>query len=213
MTSFAMSKRGERAMLTVYMVCAGVGSALLLLQFALTLFGIGGEDADAGHVDADFHGDIDGDFHADGHAGAHDAHDSSWFFGMLSFRTLVAAIAFFGLAGMAGTKAGMSPYISFVAAVAAGSAALFVVAWIMRTMYGLDSEGTVHIESAMGQVASVYLPIPANKSGAGKVTVKIQDRTMEYQAITSEDALSTGARVVVTGIVGSDTLEVEPTKE
>ncbi|MDQ1257963.1 MAG: hypothetical protein QG656_2571, partial [Candidatus Hydrogenedentes bacterium] len=46
-------------------------------------------------------------------------------------------------------------------------------------------------------------------SGAGKVTIEIQGRTMEYLAVTPGDALDTGVEVVVTRVVGSDKLEVE----
>ena len=57
---------------------------------------------------------------------------------------------------------------------------------------------------------TVYLRIPAHRAGSGKVTVELRDRTMEYEAITSDDELLTGAKVVVTGVVGPDTVEVEP---
>jgi hypothetical protein len=33
---------------------------------------------------------------------------------------------------------------------------------------------------------------------------------MEYLAVTTGDAIPTGATIVVTGVVGADTVEVEP---
>ena len=37
---------------------------------------------------------------------------------------------------------------------------------------------------------------------------------MEYPAVTAtEEKLATGAKVVVIGVIGSDTLEVEPLRE
>jgi len=80
-------------------------------------------------------------------------------------------------------------------------------------LYSLNAEGNVHIERAVGLPASVYLRIPGKRSGTGKVTVKLQDRTMEYLAMTEGGALPTGAPVMVVGVIGPDTLEVAPAPE
>ena len=52
----------------------------------------------------------------------------------------------------------------------------------------------------MGTRGTVYLPVPASKSGVGKVHVSLQNRTMEYKAITSQQQLPTGAKIVVVGV-------------
>lgn len=95
-------------------------------------------------------------------------HFSGWFFGVLSFKSLVAAIAFFGLGGRAALAAGLSPYFAFVAATASGVAAMVMVAWMMRMLFRLHSEGNVRIEHCIGQVGTVYLSIPGQRSGAGR---------------------------------------------
>lgn len=194
-------------MATFYLICAIVGGVILLCQFLLTLIGIAdGHDVDAGHGPTfDAHHDI-------GHHDADADHASSLFFSMLSFRALIAAVAFFGLGGLASMSSGLSGYTSLVGGAAAGSAAMLVVAWLMRTLYSLRAEGTVRIELAVGCTAVVYLMIPGHKTGAGKVTVQMQNRTMEYEAMTVGDALPTGAVVEVIGVLGPDTLEVAPVK-
>ncbi len=209
------------SMVTLYTVLAAAGGTVLVCQFLLTLIGLGGEDADAGGDHGDFagdHGDFGGDHVDVGHDHIADHHVDmdhadqfgSWFFAMLSVKSIVAAVAFFGLGGLIGTSAGLSQYLAFVAALAAGAVAMFIVAWLMNMLHKLSSEGNVRIESAVGETATVYLGIPPNREGAGKVTVKIQDRTMEYQAVTmKERELRSGERVTVVGIVSSDTLEVE----
>ena len=86
---------------------------------------------------------------------------------------------------------------------------LAVVAWVMQSLAKLQSDGSVRIERALGAPATVYLTIPAQNSGAGKVHVKVQNRLMEYQAITSQhQELPTGANVVVVAVVSPSTLEV-----
>jgi hypothetical protein len=198
-------------MATLFLVCAVIGVTVMLCQFALTLLGITDVDdfdvphvhADADVAAADGHGDASHDQHG------HD-HGSHWLFGVISFRTVIAALAFFGLAGKAAQSAGLRPdWAPLVIALAAGFAAMYAVHWIMRTLFRMKSEGTARIEYSVGKAGNVYLRIPANRTGSGKITLNLQNRTMEYQAVTSGEALPTGANIVVVGVVGPDTVEVQ----
>lgn len=203
-------------MATVYLGCAIVGVVLLLCQFVMTLTGLGGDELSGG--DHDFGGgdhDFGGGDHDMGGAD-HDVADGEHhvsFFSVLSFRSLVAAVAFFGLGGMAADESGLPAYATFVVGLGAGLAALFIVAWLMHLLYGLHDEGNVRIQSAVGTAGTVYLSIPGHREGAGKVTVKVQHRTMEYTAFTDGDPLPTGTPVEVTGLAGSSALEVERLKD
>jgi hypothetical protein len=80
----------------------------------------------------------------------------------------------------------------------------------MNSLHKLKADGTIHIERAVGTTGTVYLRIPGQKAGTGKVTLKLQNRTVEYQAITAHDELPTGAKIVVLGVVSPDTVEVGP---
>ncbi len=212
-------------MTTVFIICAAVGGTVLVLQFIMALVGLGGHGFDIDtsvDVPHDFGGDFHlGDMHGgdigevhggdihDGDTAAHAAHGSTWFFGILSFRTVVAALAFFGLSGLAAESAEYSrPTVLFVA-LAAGAAALFAVYWMMRLLNTLKSEGTVRIQRSVGEHGNVYLRVPANRAGCGKIQFSLQNRTMEYLAVTAGPELPTGAKVVVTGIVNPTTLEVQ----
>lgn len=189
---------------TVFLACAIVGGTLMVTQFVLSLFG------SADHHDVDGHEFHVGGSH-DGHDGSVDDTESSWFAGVLSFRAIVAALTIFGLAGMAGRSAWRDePVLSLVVASAAGIATLFLVAGLMRALFNLRSEGTVHIERAIGKTGTVYLTIPGKRTGAGKVTLTLQNRTVEYQAVTNDQELPTGTAVMVIGVVNSDTIEVVP---
>src|SRR5690348_8804654 len=85
---------------TVYITCAVIGGTVLLCQLLMSLLGLGGDHDIGGHDFHDFHA---GDVHASGHDVAHSAYDhaSSRFLSLLSFRAIVAALTFFGLAGLA----------------------------------------------------------------------------------------------------------------
>ena len=200
---------------TIYLTCAVVGGTLFVCQFVMSLLGAAGEgldldvDADAGHgADADFTPD------ADQHQFADDIDTkiggSSWFFGVLSFRTVVAALTFFGLSGLAAGAGEMTPTATMTVAVVVALASMYMVHWMMVGLSRLKAEGTVHIKNAVGKTGTVYLRIPGQNAGAGKVTLSLQNRTVEYQATTANDEIPTGAKVVVTKIIGSDTIEVAP---
>jgi hypothetical protein len=128
---------------------------------------------------------------------------------VLSLRTIVAALAFFGLSGRAAEAADCPPFTAFLIAVAAGLGAMYTVYFMLRGMRSLRAEGTARIHRAVGQQATVYLHVPARQEGAGKIQINLQNRTMEYLATTPGDAIPTGATVVVTKILGSDTVEVQ----
>ena len=209
-------------MTAVFIVCAAIGGTVLVIQFVLALIGLGGDafdidvSGDVGHdFSGDFHGDVDGDFQGETHPLDHldipdgDHVSSTWLFGIISLRTVVAALAFFGLAGLWAESTGASAPSVLLVAVAAGAAAMMGVYWMMRGMRKLQADGSVRIQRSVGRHGNVYLRIPGNRSGSGKIQFNLQNRTMEYSAITSGPELPTGAKVVVVGVVNPTTLEVQ----
>ena len=89
------------------------------------------------------------------------------------------------------------------------AAAMFAVYWMMRGLQSLQAEGTVRILGSVGQHGNVYLRVPANRSGSGKIQFNLQNRTMEYLAVTAGPELPTGTKVVVVAVVDPTTLEVQ----
>ncbi len=184
---------------TVFLVCAIVGGTLLVGQMLLSFLGFGEHHGDMGHDVVDAHHDV-----------GHD-HDGAWFVGLLTFRAIVAALMFFGLVGLASnSRFPEEPMAPLGLALGGGFAAMFIVSWMMRQLHRLRAEGTVRIDRAVGANGTVYLRIPGQRSGVGKVSLNLQNRTVEYQAVTSHDELPTGAKIRVVGVVSSDTLEVVP---
>lgn len=195
---------------TFYIACAAVGGTLLVCQFVMGLVGLGGDHEFGGGHDLSADHEIG---HADGHADHGHEGAQAWFVGVLTFRTLAAAVTFFGLGGwLAMRQEPFSGPQSLLFALVAGGAALFAVAWLMRSLSRLQAEGNVRIERSVGKTGTVYLPVPGKKAGVGKVQLNVQNRTVEYQAVTSQEPLPTGAKVVVVGVVSSDTVEVAPSE-
>jgi len=177
-------------MTKVYLACAIAGGTVLIGQTGLNIFGLG--DADA---------DIDPDVDVDALDGA----DSLNF---LSVRALAGFLTFFGLIGAGGTASHWHAGLSLGAAFAAGSSVMLFIALIMRWFRRQHSEGNLQPQNAVGKTARVYLRVPPGKSGKGKITVSIQGRSMEFEAVTSGGELVTGSPCRVVSMITEDTFEV-----
>ena len=174
---------------TAFLACAALGGTILIGQILLGLVGFG--------VDVDADTDADAGDHGDA------------FLGLLSVRTVSAALLFFGLGGRTALYYGLEEPAALGIAVLAGAGSLYAVAMIMKSLAGLKADGTTRVERAVGLAATVYLRIPGARAGQGKIHLMLQNRTVEYQAVTAGAELPTGAQVKVVAVVNSDTVEVE----
>lgn len=185
----------------VFLGCAIVAGSVFVLQFLLAVVGVGLEGAD---ITGDIPDDVPDDFTTD-------SHGSTAMFGVLSFKTLVSAFTFFGLTGLACRAAELNQPVSFTIALIAGLAAMYFVHWLMQLLMKLAQDGTVHINNAIGENGTVYIPIPASKSGVGKIQVRVQDQLVEFAAqTTSEEKLATGTPIQVVDVVSPTIVLVEP---
>jgi hypothetical protein len=175
----------------VYLICAVAGGTVLVLQTLLAALG--------GFAEVDHGGD-------DALETITDAHDA--FLKLLSFKTVVAFATFFGLTGLAADRAGWPATTTLGTAIAAGLLALWIVAWLMQALTRLQSRGNLDLQHAIGRPGRVYLTVPGQLAGPGKIQLQLQERTVETIAVTRGPELITGADVIVVGLRG-ETLEVE----
>lgn len=167
----------------------------MVIQFLMMILGFGDfNDVDAPDVDLDG-GDVDS---GDADVGSGSAISLARF---LSFRVIVAASAFFGVLGLWADSAKLHPMVSLAIALLGGWVAGAAVAFIMGFINKLQSSGNVKMESAVGKTATVYIPIPENKTNTGKIQLSIQGRIDEMEAMTPGPALPSGATVVIKEIV------------
>jgi hypothetical protein len=184
----------DSMMTTLYLLAAVVGGTVLVCQFVLTVLGFGVESIEVDGPDVDHPGD---------------AHHGHWLFGVLSFRTVTAFTAFFGLGGLAANANELGEIQTLGLALLAGSGAFYGVAWLMRQLTRLDDEGTVSPEDAIDRTATVYLRIPPG--GQGKVLVTVGQQVLELSARSSVDReLRNGETVRITKLLGTDVVEVQP---
>jgi membrane protein implicated in regulation of membrane protease activity len=103
--------------------------------------------------------------------------------------------------------------VQLLLATAAGIGAMYGVHWLIRTIGRLGEDATLRVKNALGQEGTVYVPIAAARAQAGKIQLKVQNRLVEYEAVTAAaERLPTGAKVRVVGVTGN-VLEVEPVKK
>ena len=183
-------------LMAVYFICAVFGGTLVVLQLLLMLFGFGG-DAD---TESDFGDTAD-------HSSPTDI------FKVLSLRTIIAGIAFFGIGGLAGLTGGTSKAFSFFIAVVSGLVAIYAVYYLYVSAARLKEDGSLSEQTLVGSSGSVYVRIPSQKTGTGKVLICQQGRTVEYEAITAREELKTSTPVTVVGVVSSTTVEVVPRRD
>ncbi|MBQ8551343.1 MAG: hypothetical protein IJ428_00860 [Clostridia bacterium] len=179
--------------------CIGIPATLILIvQTVLLMFGIGdGEGADA---------DIDPDGFDVGEAAA--AGDDG--LTLFTVRGIVAMFCVGGWAGIVFVDLGLSNILSILLASVCGIAALVGIAYLMKAVLKLQSSGNIRLGSALGKVGEVYIPIPPNGEGRGKISITVQDRLIEVDAISeSTEPLKTGETVRVVSTNESGLVVVE----
>lgn len=169
---------------TLYIGCSVVGGAVLSLQMLLLFFG---GDAD---IDAD---------------GFEDSGDGM---NLLSIRSFASFLTLFGLFGWWGSVADWGPARTLASAGAAGLLMMVAVGWMLASLKGLQSVGNVDPRNAVGKTVRVYLRVPAEHSGKGKVTVSIQSRSLQFDAVTKGPELPTGSDARIVDMTTQDTFEV-----
>ena len=185
-------------------------TGVLLIQTIIMLIGIGMDS------DIDFDGDIDADVDAgDGLFGDGEIDSDIDPTGLNSLRvfTVRGIIAFFVVFGWSGfmlDRADISLWINIPVSAIAGFVMMYILAVMMKGIMKLRNDGNIDTKNALGTSGKVYLTIPPSRKGEGKVNVLLQGTYVELEAVTDEEeAIHTGAEIVVTGISGQTTLVVK----
>lgn len=163
---------------------------LFLVQNAMSLFG-GDHDGATGDVDEML-----------------DADDGIGF-QFFTIRNLFGFFTIFGWVGLACIHAGQSNMIVILISFIAGLAMMTLMATLFYYTGKLTYNGTLKLENAVTSLATVYLTVPASRTGIGKVNLKVQGAFRELDAVTDDgEELRTGALVTVTQVLNNQILLV-----
>ncbi len=190
----------------VSFVIATTATALMILFIILMLIGMEGADS--------FDGDIDVDIDFEDIGDAADAYNSEPMsaIGGLRVITIRGALAFFSIGGwvlyMLADQ--MHVALAFLIAIVSGVVAAFLLALAMRAALNLESSGNLDYRSAVGKNAVVYIRIPKDVTGKGKVILNHQGRMIEVDAISRDhEDLMSKTEVQIIGLEDETTLVVK----
>ena len=165
----------------VYWFIAIIASLFFVVQLVLSLIG--------SEVDTDL--DVDAEIDADTGIGFH----------FFTLKNLVAFFTIFGWVGLACIEKNYSNGFTILFSVLSGLAMMTVMAWLYYLSSKLKHNGTMNIKNALNQVGEVYLTIPANQSGKGKVMINVQGAVRELEALTKDNQdIKTGEIIEVVSI-------------
>lgn len=182
-------------MLRIFWGIAIFSSVIFFIQTVLSFMGIGDSDVDAS-VDSDVSGDASDD------AGA---------IHLLSFRNIIYFLFGMGWAGVSLWHTITNRTILVIVSLLVGCLFVAIFIAIFRGMMKLQHNGAFDIDDALGKTVDVYLRIPPQRQGQGKVQVSFNGSIQELDAQTdSETMIPSGAKVQVVEVLHKKILVVEP---
>jgi hypothetical protein len=170
------------SMQKIFWFTALPASFIFAIQTIMTFSGLDASDG----VEADFEGDLEG---ADAP------------FQLFSFRNLINFLLGFGWGGVSFFHTIENRSLLTLTALLIGISFVWLFFLIMRQIQGLAEDNTFAVANAVNQTGQVYLGIPPNKSGKGKVLVSAKGATHELEAMTTAfEKLETGAMIRVVSV-------------
>ena len=172
-----------------------LGTLIFLLRLAMLLLGS--------------HGLHLGD-HSVGHADSHSHHaDSGEAFRLLTLEGIMAFFMGIGWGGLAAFKSDFGLGWSLFVGLGCGLAMLWLQALLLQSMYRLQASGNISIQDALGVHGVVYVSIPGAKRGKGQVTLIVNQKQRQFNAITPGDDLPSQTRIRVIGVNDDNTVTVQ----
>lgn len=166
-------------------------STIFLIQTIMTFAGADASDG----LEADFDGNLEGV-------------DAP--FQLFSFRNLINFLLGFSWTGISFFHTLGNRTLLLVLAVAVGCLFVYLFFVIIRQIQKLAEDNSFRYENTLNKTAEVYLTIPENMSGKGKVMISVNGAYHELDAMTEKERIVSGAVVKVVRIENKTMLIVEP---
>lgn len=200
--------------------CIAVPSTLILLIQTIMMFiGMGddGDISDAEIPDGDVEVDVDlpDTDEIDGVFGSNTVSETADAFGLeglriLTVRGIIAFLVMFGWVGVVMTGADVPLWLTLPVATICGFFVMVLLALLMKLVLKLRNDGNLDNRNAVGTAGTVYLTIPAERKGEGKVQLMLQGSYVERNAVTDDkEPIPTGTEVVIIGVSGGTALIVK----
>ncbi len=173
-------------LLKIYWAIAIVTSLIFIVQSVMTFIGMDSHDG----LNVDF----DGDVHVEGP------------FQLFSLRNLINFFLGFGWAGICFYGSITSHFVLNAIALLVGIVFVILFFFIMKQIMRLAKDNTFRLEEIIGKNADVYLVIPGEKKGKGKIQVSVRGSVHEIDAMTEGEKIPTGGKVKVDQLIDQTAL-------
>ena len=101
--------------------------------------------------------------------------------------------------------------VATLVAFGSGTVVMLGLAWIIKAIYSMRSDGTRQINDAIGAIGTVYVTLPPARAAGGQVNVTVSGRLETLAAVNAAlRAIPSGEKVKVVGVVDTNTVIVEP---
>lgn len=144
---------------------------------------------------------FDTDFHADAHDGD---------FQLFSLRNLINFLLGFSWTGISFySTIGDKPLFLIIASFVVGVLFVLLFFFVIKQVQKLAEDNSFKITNTLNKTAEVYLTIPENKKGKGKIMISVNGAFHELEAMTENDRIPSGMAVKVVKIENNNILIVE----
>ena len=174
-------------MLKIYWAMAIGASIVFVIQTIISF--VGGDMFD------------DMDFDADS--------DSSGVSSFFSVRNLVNFLLGAGWGGVCLYYTISSKTLLMFVAVLSGIVFVLIFFLLVKVLLKLGKDNSFRFEETLDKTADVYLAIPENKSGRGKIQISVRGSFHELDAVTAGEKIPTGGKVRVVEIIDNHLVVVE----
>jgi len=178
----------QTTLMQIFWGSAIISTVIMLIQTILSLIGMSDLDLEAG---------VDG--------GLDDCSGADLF----TIKNIVNFFVGFGWAGVSFRSYIESDLLLVLISLLVGVCFVIIFIIIFKQLMKLESNSAVGADACVGRTADVYLRIPANRSGKGKIQLSLNGAAREFDAVTDEsEPIPSGAVVTVKEIVGKSVLLV-----
>lgn len=130
-------------------------------------------------------------------------------FQLFSFRNLINFLLGFGWAGISFFGIIENNTILIITAVIIGIAFVYIFFLIISQILKLGEDASFKTAETLSKTAEVYLTIPGNMEGKGKILISIKGSVRELDAMTHGEKIASGATVKVVSIENGSVLIVD----
>jgi membrane protein implicated in regulation of membrane protease activity len=120
---------------------------------------------------------------------------------MLTLQGIATFLTVLGWSSIVAIASGTPALLSILVGIALGFVAMYAAAKLLNASKKLTENGTLDLRNAIGETGRVYIPIPAEGKGEGKITMQLQGRYIEGAAMAyGAETLPTGGIVRVVDV-------------